>query len=79
LVKAQEEFVPPPAKFVSAIPFTLLTGGIVILHGTLDNYTDTLNLVLDTGSGGISLDSLTCEYYNLPTQPAINWCVALRV
>jgi hypothetical protein len=69
-VKAQEEFVPPPAKLVSTIPFTLLTGGIVILHGTLDNYTDTLNLVLDTGSGGISLDSLTCAYYNLPTQPS---------
>jgi hypothetical protein len=68
--KAQEEFVPPPAKLISTIPFTLLTGGIVILHGTLDNYTDTLNLVLDTGSGGISLDSLTCEYYNLPTQPS---------
>jgi len=69
-VKAQEEFVPPPSKLVSTISFTLLTGGIVILHGTLDNYTDTLNFVLDTGSGGISLDSVTCAYYNLPTIPS---------
>ena len=69
-VKAQEEFVPPPAKLVSTISFTLLTGGIVILHGTLDDFTDTLNFVLDTGSGGISLDSVTCVYYNLPTIPS---------
>jgi hypothetical protein len=56
---AQEEFVPPPAKLVTTISFTLLTGGIVILHATLDDFKDTLNFVLDTGSGGISLDSLT--------------------
>lgn len=69
-VKAQEEFVPPPSRFVANISFTLLTGGIIILHGTLDDFKDSLNFVLDTGSGGISLDSLTCEYYNLPTQPS---------
>lgn len=69
-LKAQEEFVPPPSKFVTNISFTLLTGGIIILHGTLDNFKDSLNFVLDTGSGGISLDSLTCEYYDLPTQPS---------
>ncbi len=51
----------PPAKHVAYIPFTMLTGGIIILHATVDNYPDTLNFVLDTGSGGISLDSATCE------------------
>jgi hypothetical protein len=67
---AQEEFVPPPSKLVSTMQFTLLTGGIVILHGTLDEFKDSLNFVLDTGSGGISIDSSTCEYYNFPTEPS---------
>jgi hypothetical protein len=26
--------------------------------------------VLDTGSGGISMDSSTCQYYNFPTEPS---------
>src|SRR6266487_3039841 len=56
---AQEEFVPPPAKYIATIPFTMLTGGIVIVRAALDNFKDSLNFVLDTGSGGISLDSTT--------------------
>src|SRR5438552_2528635 len=67
---AQEEFVLPPAKIITTIPFTQLTGGIVILHATFDDYKDSLNFVLDTGSGGISLDSTTCEYYKVPVVPS---------
>ena len=67
---AQEEFVPPPAKLITTIPFTLLTGGIVILHATFDDFKDSLNFVLDTGSGGISIDSVTCNYYKLKTVPS---------
>ena len=66
---AQEEFVPPPAEFITTVPFTQLTGGIVILHATFDDKKDSLNFVLDTGSGGISLDSITCEYYKLKLIP----------
>lgn len=62
---AQEEFVPPPAKKITSVPFTMLTGGIMIVHATIDNFKDTLNFVLDTGSGGISLDSTTCAYLGL--------------
>lgn len=69
-VSAQEEFVPPPAEYITTIPFTQLTGGIVILHATFDKYKDSLNFVLDTGSGGISLDSVTCEYYKLKLIPS---------
>lgn len=69
-LKAQEEFVPPPSTYITTIPFTQLTGGIVILHATLDNFEDSLNFVLDTGSGGISLDSLTCDYFKLPLVPS---------
>lgn len=63
---AQEQFVLPQAKFVTRFPFTLLTGGIIIIEARLDNFSDTLNFVLDTGSGGISLDSSTVHYYSLP-------------
>ncbi len=66
VTRAQEEFI-APATHITSFPFTQLTGGIVILRALLDNHKDTLNFVLDTGSGGISLDSSTCAYYNLTT------------
>jgi hypothetical protein len=69
-LEAQEEFVQPPSKLITTIPFTQLTGGIIILHATLDDFKDSLNFVLDTGSGGISLDSSTCDYYKLKLVPS---------
>ncbi len=45
----------------------MLTGGIVILQAFLNDYKDSLNFILDTGSGGISLDSTTVAYYQLKT------------
>ncbi len=65
---AQEEFIPPPAKLITSFKFKLLTGGIITLKGKLNNFTDTLNFILDTGSGGISLDSTTTQRLSLPTQ-----------
>lgn len=62
---AQEEFIEPPSREITKIPFTQLTGGIVILHAKLNDFPDTLNFILDTGSSGISLDSLTAEYLKL--------------
>ena len=62
---AQEEFVPPQAKLLVRLPFTQLSGGIVIIKAVLDNHPDSLNFVFDTGSGGISLDSTTVMYLNL--------------
>jgi hypothetical protein len=69
-LSAQEEFVSPLSAYLTTIPFTQLTGGIVIIHATLDNFEDSLNFVLDTGSGGISLDSSTCDYYKIPLVPS---------
>lgn len=66
-LKAQEEFVPPPARLITKFNFRLLTGGIIIFRATLSNFTDSLNFVLDTGSGGISLDSLTALKLKLKT------------
>lgn len=64
---SQEELIAPPAKTITSFQFTLLSGGIVILKATLDDFKDSLNFVLDTGSGGISLDSALCARYKLPT------------
>jgi hypothetical protein len=63
---AQEEFVAPQAKLITRFPFTQLSGGIVIVRAQVDNFPDTLNLVFDTGSGGISLDSTTAIYLKVP-------------
>ncbi|HEY1199508.1 MAG TPA: aspartyl protease family protein [Niastella sp.] len=66
-VQAQEEFIPPPAKLIAKFPFKLLTGGIITIKARLSNFPDTLNFILDTGSGGISLDSATASYLKIQT------------
>ncbi len=68
--QAQEVFVEPPSKPITTIPFSQLTGGIVILKATLGDHPDTLNLILDSGSSGISLDSGTAEYLKLKPEPS---------
>ena len=67
---AQEEFVPPPAKQLTTVSFKMLTGGIIIIRATLDDFKDSMNFVMDTGSGGISLDSVTCEDHKLKIKPS---------
>jgi hypothetical protein len=69
-LSAQEEFIEPPSKFLTRIHFTQLTGGVILLHGHLIGYPDTLNFILDTGSGGISLDSSTAVYLKLKPVPS---------
>lgn len=59
-VNAQEEFIPSPSRLLTTIPFSTFTGGVVIVKAQLGDYPDSLNFILDTGSGGISLDSMTC-------------------
>jgi hypothetical protein len=69
-LRAQEEFIPPPAKLVTSFSFNLLTGGVIVLKGRLGDFPDSLNFILDTGSGGISLDSATCVKLKLQPQPS---------
>ena len=59
VTKAQEEFVPPPAKHITSFPFRMLSGGIIVIKAKLSQFPDSLNFIFDTGSGGISLDSMT--------------------
>jgi predicted aspartyl protease len=67
-LQAQEEFVQEPAHLLTRFPFVQLNGGIVVLKAKVDNCVDSLNFVLDTGSGGISLDSTTVIELGLPLQ-----------
>jgi hypothetical protein len=66
---AQEEFV-VPSRFITRFNFVQLTGGVILLQARFDKYPDTLNLILDTGSGGISLDSSTVEYFKIKPIPS---------
>ena len=66
---AQEEFIEPPSRLITVVPFLQLTGGIIIMQAKLGNFPDTLNFILDTGSSGISLDSITAEYLKLQPVP----------
>jgi len=68
ITKAQEEFIPGPARLITSFPFNTFTGGVVVIRGLLKGYPDSLNFILDTGSGGISLDSTTCVRLKIPTQ-----------
>lgn len=63
-------FVEPPSRLLTKVPFIQLTGGIIILKAQLNNFPDSLNFVLDTGSSGISLDSTTAEYLGLKPVPS---------
>src|SRR5690242_1960081 len=77
---AQEEFI-EPSRSLTTIPFIQLTGGIIIVQARFENFPDTLNFVLDTGSSGISLDSSTVEYLGLkptPTDRTIRGVAGIR-
>ena len=66
--QAQEEFVQSPAKLLTTFPFRQFSGGVIVVKALLNDYKDTLNFILDTGSGGISLDSETVSQLKIPTQ-----------
>lgn len=69
LAQAQEEFI-EQSRFLTKFNFRQLTGGVILLTGRFDTFPDTLNFILDTGSGGISLDSSTTEYFHLKGTPS---------
>ncbi len=63
---------PSSAALLSIVPFTTLSGGIIVIRVRVNDIPDTLNFILDTGSGGVSLDSSTVSYYHLPAVPSEN-------
>jgi hypothetical protein len=69
-VQAQEEFVQPPAKLLTSFPFRQFSGGVILVKALINDHKDSLNFILDTGSGGISLDSQTVSQLKIPFQPS---------
>lgn len=67
--RAQEEFI-EPSRLLTRFKFTQLSGGVIMLQGRFNEFKDTLNFILDTGSGGISLDSSTAAYFGLKGKPS---------
>ena len=66
----QEQFVEPPSKLLTSFRFRQLSGGVILLNAQFADYRDTLNFILDTGSGGISLDSTTVDYFKITPTPS---------
>ncbi|WP_298391770.1 aspartyl protease family protein, partial [Hydrotalea sp.] len=62
VTKSFAQTLPQP---LASFSFVQLSGGIIILKATLDSIPDSLNFILDTGSGGISLDSATVDEFHL--------------
>ena len=78
---AQEQFIEKRAKFITRFPFKQLSGGVILVQGKFNNNPASLNFILDTGSGGISLDSSTCAEFNIPHSPSgrtINGIAGIR-
>ena len=67
---AQEQFVEAPSKLLTSFRFRQLSGGVILLKAQFANFADTLNFILDTGSGGISLDSTTVDYFKITPTPS---------
>ena len=69
-LRAQEQFVEPSSRLLTSFPFRQLSGGVILLRARFSNFPDTLNFILDTGSGGISLDSATVKYFGVTPTPS---------
>jgi len=68
-LRAQKNSSGQKARLLAQVPFTTYTGGVVVIKALLEGFPDTLNFIMDTGNGGISLDSITCIRLNItPTQ-----------
>jgi hypothetical protein len=60
----------PKAKLITGFPFKQFSGGVIVIKALLNNIPDTMNFILDTGSGGISLDSATCTKSGIKVIPS---------
>ncbi|MDQ2720373.1 MAG: aspartyl protease family protein [Bacteroidota bacterium] len=65
-VSSAQEIYEKPAKFITQFPFKQLSGGVILIQAKFNKIDQPLNFILDTGSGGISLDSSTTAEFNIP-------------
>lgn len=67
---AQQKTTPGyDATLLTSFPFKQYSGGVMIIRASLGNLKDSFNFILDTGCGGISLDSSTCAAHNIIPTP----------
>jgi hypothetical protein len=64
-LNAQEIMEETPAVLITRFPIKQYSGGVMVIRARFANIPDTLNFILDTGSGGISLDSATCAEFHI--------------
>ncbi|MGN6248843.1 MAG: aspartyl protease family protein [Ginsengibacter sp.] len=69
-VFGQEMYWEKPARFITSFPFKQLNGGVMLVKARFGDIKDTFNFILDTGSGGISLDSTTTANYHIAHEPS---------
>jgi Aspartyl protease/PDZ domain len=69
-VYAQQKLNENPARYITGIPFRQLSGGVILVEAKFNTNPQPLNFILDTGSGGISLDSSTCAEFKIPHSPS---------
>ncbi|HET9055769.1 MAG TPA: aspartyl protease family protein [Chitinophagaceae bacterium] len=58
------------AKKLTEFGFKQFSGGIITISATINDFPDSLNFILDTGSSGISLDSATVSGFKLTPEPS---------
>lgn len=59
-----------PSQWLTSVRLQPLTGGVMFVRAVVNGYPDSLNFILDTGSGGISLDSAACARWDMPIRPS---------
>ena len=67
---AQQSSFNTDAKKLTEFTFKELIGGVILVKAKLNDLPEDLNFILDTGSGAISLDSVTVMNANLPNKPS---------
>ena len=62
----------PEKRYLTTFRFQVLNGGIILGKVKMNNFPDSLNFIFDTGCGGVSLDSATCEHFKLTPEASSN-------
>lgn len=65
---AQEIVTDTHPTLITRFPFKQYSGGVMIVRARFENIKDSFNFILDTGSGGVSLDSSTCVEFSLESR-----------
>ncbi len=78
---AQDQTIEKEARLITRFPFRQLSGGVVLVQAKFDTISQPLNFIMDTGSGAISLDSVTTQEFKIPHVPSgrtINGIAGIR-